>query len=138
MTPSEDRVHNQTKKSLLARIDVAMGGRAAEELLYGGDEITTGCSSDLSNATNVAYSYVKHLGMSQISLAALDNSNPGSAKYNYEIDMEVQKILKESYDRVYKLLKENKPLLSTLAEELVAKETLSKDQIEKLLDIKSK
>ena len=94
MTPSEDRIHNQTKKSLLAKIDVAMGGRAAEELLYGNDEITTGCSSDLSNATSIAYSYVKHLGMSEISLAALDSSHPGSSKYNYAIDMEVQKLLK--------------------------------------------
>ena len=44
-----------TRKALLASIDVAMGGRAAEELFFGNDEITTGCSSDLSKATQLAY-----------------------------------------------------------------------------------
>lgn len=137
MTPSEERMYNQTRKSLLAKIDVAMGGRAAEELFYGASEITTGCSSDLSNATSVAYSYVKHLGMSEISLAALDSSHPGSSKINYEIDMEVQKLLSQSYKRVYKLLQDNQVSLTTLAIELVSKETLSKDDIENLLNINS-
>lgn len=54
MIPETDRL-NYTKRSLLASIDVAMGGRAAEELFFGNDEITTGCSSDLSKATQLAY-----------------------------------------------------------------------------------
>lgn len=137
MTPSDERRHNQTRQSLIAKIDVAMGGRAAEELLYGKEAITTGCSSDLSQATNIAYAYVKGLGMSPISLAALDKSNPGSSKVNYEIDMEVQKILTSSYKRVYDLLEKNKDKLEKLAVELVVKETLSKEQIEKLLDLPS-
>ncbi len=62
MIPETDRL-NYTKKSMIANIDVAMGGRAAEELLFGNDEITTGCSSDLSKATEYAYQYVKMLGM---------------------------------------------------------------------------
>jgi ATP-dependent metalloprotease len=62
MIPETDRL-NYTKKSMIANIDVAMGGRAAEELFLGNDEITTGCSSDLSKATEIAYQYVKTLGM---------------------------------------------------------------------------
>lgn len=47
MTPSAEREYNSTRKSMIAMIDVAMGGRAAEEIFYGKDNITTGCSSDL-------------------------------------------------------------------------------------------
>jgi ATP-dependent metalloprotease len=64
MIPETDKL-NYTKKGLLASIDVAMGGRAAEEIFFGNDEITTGCSSDLSKATQLAYQYVKHLGMDE-------------------------------------------------------------------------
>eukprot|EP00335_Anophryoides_haemophila_P000315 CAMPEP_0204821760 /NCGR_PEP_ID=MMETSP1018-20131115/131201_1 /ASSEMBLY_ACC=CAM_ASM_000518 /TAXON_ID=46462 /ORGANISM="Anophryoides haemophila, Strain AH6" /LENGTH=105 /DNA_ID=CAMNT_0051947433 /DNA_START=1199 /DNA_END=1516 /DNA_ORIENTATION=- len=58
MIPETDRL-NYTKRSMIASIDVAMGGRAAEELFLGNDEITSGCSSDLSKATELAYAFVK-------------------------------------------------------------------------------
>lgn len=58
MIPETDRL-NHTKRSIIANIDVAMGGRAAEDLYLGNDEITTGASSDLLKATELAYSYVK-------------------------------------------------------------------------------
>lgn len=71
MIPDKDHL-NYTRRGMIASIDVAMGGRAAEELFVGHDEITSGkpvrfdglgCSSDLQRATELAYMYVKHLGM---------------------------------------------------------------------------
>ena len=50
---------------MIAFIDVAMGGRAAEDLFMGNDKITTGCSNDLQKATEIAYQYVKYLGMNE-------------------------------------------------------------------------
>lgn len=58
MIPEKDQL-NMTKKSMKASIDVAMGGRAAEELFIGNDEITTGCSGDLQRASELAYAYVR-------------------------------------------------------------------------------
>ena len=73
MIPETD-VHNYNKKSMMAMIDVAMGGRAAEDLFLGNDNITTGCSSDLNKATSLAYSYVKQLGMNEnLSLISVTN-----------------------------------------------------------------
>ncbi len=78
------------KKNIIASIDVAMGGRAAEELFLGNDEITTGCSNDLAKATDLAYHYVKSLGMNEnLSLLALGDKTKTSDKYNYMIDTEV-------------------------------------------------
>lgn len=65
-----------------------MGGRAAEEIFYGNDEISTGCSSDLSSATSLAYSYIKTLGMhEEYSLISIQNNKfKTSDKYDYEVD----------------------------------------------------
>jgi ATP-dependent metalloprotease len=72
MVPKDDNM-NMTKKSMIASIDVAMGGRAAEDLFVGNNEvqiiinfqISTGCSSDLSKASELAYAYVRQLGMNE-------------------------------------------------------------------------
>lgn len=58
MIPEKDQL-NYTKRGILASIDVAMGGRAAEDLFMGQDDITSGCSNDLAKATEMAYMYVK-------------------------------------------------------------------------------
>ena len=78
-------------------VDVAMGGRASEELFLGHDNVTTGCSSDLNRATSIGYSYVRELGM--LDGVNLINSNKRdlSDDYNYKIDMEVQRILRVSF-----------------------------------------
>ncbi len=62
MIPETDLL-NHTRRGMIAMIDVAMGGRAAEEIFLGDDEISSGCSNDLAKATEIAYMYVKQLGM---------------------------------------------------------------------------
>lgn len=87
MIPETDRL-NHTKKSIIANIDVAMGGRAAEDLYLGNDEITTGASSDLFKATELAYSFVKTFAMQEdFSLMAFQGDNiKTSEQYNYEVE----------------------------------------------------
>lgn len=68
-----------------------MGGRAAEELYMGIDEISSGCSSDLAKATELAYLYVKQLGMQNSLIAG--NTVRTSDRYDYEVDLEVKKLL---------------------------------------------
>jgi ATP-dependent metalloprotease len=94
MIPEKDQL-NMNKKNMLASIDVAMGGRAAEELFLGNEEITTGCSSDLTKATEMAYYFVKHMGMNEnLSLLAIGENVKSSDKFNFLLDKEVQKMLK--------------------------------------------
>jgi ATP-dependent metalloprotease len=79
---------------MIAMIDVAMGGRAAEEIFLGEDEVTSGCSNDLAKATEIAYMYVKQLGMNEsMSLISVSEKIKTSEKFDYMVDMEVKKIL---------------------------------------------
>ena len=63
MVPDESDMLSTNKEKVLANIDVAMGGHVAEKLFVGSDKITTGCSSDLRGATNIAYEAVRKYGM---------------------------------------------------------------------------
>ncbi|CAD8190348.1 unnamed protein product [Paramecium octaurelia] len=136
MLPEKDQL-NYTRKGIIASIDVAMGGRAAEDLFLGKDDITSGCSNDLAKATDLAYMFVKQLGMDdKISLISIQSDRiKTSDQFDYMVDMEVKKILEESYNRVKNLLKVNESKLKDLATELVKRETLSAEEIKKLLQI---
>eukprot|EP01017_Pseudomicrothorax_dubius_P016331 TRINITY_DN1853_c0_g1_i12.p1 TRINITY_DN1853_c0_g1~~TRINITY_DN1853_c0_g1_i12.p1 ORF type:complete len:670 (-),score=184.14 TRINITY_DN1853_c0_g1_i12:1040-3049(-) len=134
MLPEKDEL-NMNRKTIQAAIDVALGGRAAEEIIFGREKVTTGCSSDLKKATELAYLYVRSMGMNEdVSLISSDKSKM-SDKYNYIVDCEVQKLLKTSLERVKDLLKENENKLQMLAIELIRKETISADEIRRLLNL---
>lgn len=132
--PDKD-LHSTTREQILANIDVALGGRIAEEIIYGNDEITTGCSSDLNMATRQAYSYVRRYAMNEEKIMISSNRDGVSDKLNFMIDNEVQLMLKESLVRTTELQRKNKDKLDALAEELVKKETLSSQEIRTLLNI---
>ncbi|EGR31772.1 metalloprotease m41 ftsh, putative [Ichthyophthirius multifiliis] len=133
MIPETDK-HNNSKKNMIAFIDVAMGGRAAEDLFMGNDQITTGCSNDLQKATEIAYQYIKYYAMNeQLSLISANDKIEISDQFNYSLDLEVQKILKESYQRVKQLLKANEFQLLSLTDQLVKNETLTAEQIKEIV-----
>ena len=92
MVPEKDLM-TQTKRNIEASIDVALGGRAAEEVFLGHDNITTGCSGDLQNATNMAYAYVRDLGMMEEGVFLNEDSKHMSEDYKYKVDKMVQKLL---------------------------------------------
>ncbi|KAI3637205.1 hypothetical protein MIR68_004911 [Amoeboaphelidium protococcarum] len=137
MLPESDDM-NWTRKQLKARLDVAMGGRCSEELIYGDEEVTSGASSDIQNATQVARSMVIRLGMgSRESIGLVDLSQHRgdentflSSEMKAAVDKDVKRILEESYERARSLLIEKRTELDRLAKALRTYETLSKEEIE--------
>ncbi|HET9946972.1 MAG TPA: ATP-dependent zinc metalloprotease FtsH [Patescibacteria group bacterium] len=141
MEPSE-RSH-ETKTYIMEQISVMLGGRAAENLIFG--EMTTGASNDIEKATEVARSMVVEWGMSDLGPINLDVEK----KYMYEtrelspemlgkIDAEVQKILDEGYAQAIEALSKNQPELDKLAESLLKKETMEAEEFEALMGPKPK
>ncbi|CAH9069947.1 unnamed protein product [Cuscuta europaea] len=129
--PSNDE-SSISKKQLLARLDVCMGGRAAEELVFGVDHVTTGASSDLHTATELAQYMVSSCGMSD-TIGPVHIKERASAEMQSRIDAEVVKLLREAYDRVKNLLKKHEKALHALANALLEYETLSSDEIKRIL-----
>lgn len=129
--PSNDET-SISKKQLLARLDVCMGGRVAEELVFGPDNVTTGASSDLHTATELAQYMVSSCGMSD-AIGPVHIKERPSAEMQSRMDAEVVKLLREAYDRVKALLKKHEKALHTLANALLEYETLSSEEIRRIL-----
>ncbi|XP_065868431.1 ATP-dependent zinc metalloprotease FTSH 11, chloroplastic/mitochondrial [Euphorbia lathyris] len=129
--PSTDET-SISKKQLLARLDVCMGGRVAEELIFGQDQVTTGASSDLHTATELAHYMVSSCGMSD-AIGPVHIKERPSSDMQSRIDAEVVKLLREAYDRVKALLKKHEKALHALANALLEYETLSAEDIKRIL-----
>jgi ATP-dependent Zn protease len=94
MVPDESDMLSTTKEKVLANIDVAMGGHVAEKLFVGHEKVTTGCSSDLRGATNLAYEAVRRYGMFGEDAGYLSvDVKDVSQEHNALIDEQVKKIL---------------------------------------------
>ena len=115
--PKDDEL--ATRESILAQIDVCMGGRAAEELVYGPEKITTGAGMDMSQASDLARRFCSVYSMSELGLSSFGNTEPSSDR-KAAIDAEVEKILRTSYSRVLSLMTTKKPELDRLASALVS------------------
>jgi ATP-dependent metalloprotease len=114
--PKDDEL--ETKAQILAEIDVAMGGRAAEELIYGLDKVTTGAGMDMRQASELARRYCMYYSMSDLGLSSYMDTEPSPEK-KAAIDAEVEHLLQESYARVRALLTAHKRDLDRLAAALV-------------------
>nr|CAD7456914.1 unnamed protein product [Timema tahoe] len=138
--PEKERYH-VTKAQLLAMMDTMMGGRAAEELIFGPEKITSGASSDLKQATSIATHMVKDWGMSEkAGLRTYDGNNGSfvtvnevSPNTNDLIDTEIKRIMMESYDRAKTILKTHHKEHKMLAEALLKYETLDADDIKAIM-----
>lgn len=149
--PSEDRVDSglYSRQFLEGQLAVALGGRIAEEVVFGDQEITTGASNDLQRVTQVAKQMVTRFGMSkkvgQIALNTEGGGNPFMGRQMASeppqlasttrkiVDEEVNRLVGVAYDRAKNLLVENRKVLDELAKLLVEKETVSADEFQKLL-----
>nr|XP_027205921.1 ATP-dependent zinc metalloprotease YME1 homolog [Dermatophagoides pteronyssinus] len=137
----EKESYHVTRSQMLATMDTLMGGRVAEELIFGLERITTGASSDLKKATKMATSMVKDLGMSEkVGLRTFDEEhnslvvvNELSNSTSELIDNEIKRILQESYDRAKNILKSHSQQHAKLAEALLKHETLNAEEIKQLL-----
>lgn len=115
LLPEKD-TYQVSRAQMLAQLDVMLGGRVAEELIFGNDDVTTGAADDLKRATDLATNMIKQFGLSDklglrdFSVTQQNNSivtvNELSPQTSQMIDEEIARILRESYDRVRKLLAE--------------------------------
>ena len=145
MLPKEEKIGIMTKNELLAQITGLLGGRVSEEMYLG--EITTGASDDFRRATNIARNMVTEYGMSDLGPVQYEEKSEGvflgrdyaksknfSDKVAHEIDEEVRKIIDECYKKAEEILRENKNLVMLLADALIENETLTKEQIDSLVN----
>ncbi len=144
MVPKEER-YTSTKKELLEQITGLLGGRVSEELNFG--EITTGAHNDFEKATKIARAMVTEYGMSDLGPVQLEQQEGGvflGRDYNksrnfsneiaHEIDLEMRKIMDECYKKAKEILSKEKDLVKLIAEALLEYETLTKEQIEYLVE----
>lgn len=133
--PEKDEV-SLSKGQLLARLDVLMGGRVAEELIFGPEKVTTGAGSDFEQATKLARAMVTKYGMSErigpFSLKEEDEEKLSQQLLEI-IDTETRTLLESAKQRAKSILLKNRESLERLAEALLQYETLSRKEIEAIL-----
>lgn len=138
--PAKERYH-VTKQQLLAMMDTMMGGRAAEELIFGPDKITSGAASDLKQATSLASHMVREWGMSdKVGLRSLDQQQPlapadrlGPATSEL-VDSEIRRLLADSYERAKAILRAHAREHRALADALLKYETLDAEDIRAIVN----
>jgi len=144
--PDDDNMH-ESKAKILDRITMILGGRAAEEIVYGKDNVCTGAANDLQKVTAIARKMVNSFGMSE----KMGNMTYGkdnehvfmgrdfghtrdySEEVAAELDNEVKRIVDERYDLAKKLLSENRDILEAISKELLEKETLDEKEVEEII-----
>jgi ATP-dependent metalloprotease len=137
MLPEGDQT-SQSRREMLAMMDVAMGGRVAEELTFGRDEVTSGASSDIQYATRIARAMVTRYGFSEevgIVFHGGDSSGEDSpsAETKGRIDQEVRRMTDEAFKRAKDLLTRYSKEHKLLAETLLEYETLTGDEVRDLV-----
>ena len=144
--PEKDK-YSQSMTYLTSRLSILFGGRIAEEMILGKENVSTGASNDIQVATNIARKMVTEWGMSDTMGPIAYEEPEGQVFLGYSIskrknmadstalmvDKEIRRIIDEAYKKTEKLLKEHKNELDTLAHGLVEYETLSGEEITKLL-----
>jgi ATP-dependent metalloprotease FtsH len=133
----DDELIGQSKQQFIALMKMAMGGRAAEEVIYGKEHVTTGASNDFQQATKIAHRMVTRLGMSELGLTYMSEENIGNKKVyadmNVKVEKEIKHLLDDSYGDAKKILTDNIDSLHKVAAALMRYETLDKTQIEKII-----
>ncbi len=145
--PSEDDNH-VTYRKLLDQISMTMGGRIAEEIVFG--DISTGAQNDIQQATELARRMVTEWGMSKsLGFVGYDTSTQpflgrdyqSQSKYSEKtaatIDEEIRAILKSCYDKATKILKENRILMDRMSDLLILKETIYKEEVDMIMSGKT-
>ncbi|XP_022611023.1 ATP-dependent zinc metalloprotease YME1L1-like isoform X2 [Seriola dumerili] len=137
MLPENDR-WSETRSQLLAQMDVSMGGRVAEEIIFGHEYITTGASSDFDSATKIAKMMVTRFGMCEkLGVMTYTDMTSQSPETQAAVEHEVRLLLKESYERAKVLLKSHAKEHKNLADALLMYETLDAKEIQLVLEGKN-
>lgn len=145
-TPSEERMESglYSRRYLEAQLAVALGGRVAEEIVYGDDEITTGASNDLQQVMNIARRMVSQWGYAKDSLSPVawesaeqggmfGNPRMASPETMQQIDEEVKLLVDSAYKTCKVTLTENKALMDAVVDQLLVEETIDYQQLQDLV-----
>jgi len=144
-TPNEEQ-GLVSRGQLLSRITVTLGGRAAEEIVFGRDEITTGAGHDIQQLTNKARQMVTKFGMSDLGLVLLEESNSdvflgrdlgkkseSSEEIARQIDAQVREIIGKCYEEALEILEKNRALMDLLVEQLIEQETIDGEVFQQIV-----
>ena len=137
-TPEKQEITIQKKSDLLAIIASTLAGRAAEEIVYGKENISTGAANDLFKVTKITKSMVAQLGMTELGMTQLIPSegiiNPYSKQYSEQtaqkIDAVVEKIIQKQYAKAKQIIEKNRKELDLIVDALLVLETIVKSQID--------
>jgi ATP-dependent metalloprotease len=136
MLPEGDQT-SQSVKQMKAMMDVAMGGRVAEELIFGKEEATSGAMSDIANATKIARNMVTKYGFSEeiglVNYGGSTGEEHASDETRNKIDAEVKRLTDASYKRARELLMKHTKQHKLLANTLLEYETLTGDEVRDLI-----
>jgi cell division protease FtsH len=149
-TPNEEQ-GLISRAQLLARITAALGGRAAEEEIFGNAEVTTGASGDLQTVTTLARQMVTRFGMSDLGPLSLESQGQEvflggglmSSKSEYSeqiaarIDAQVQTIVEHCHEEARRIIRENRVVIDQLVDLLIDKETIEGDQLRQIMEEQS-
>merc|ERR1719261_2062541 len=149
--PQEARLESgmYSRQYLESQLAVALGGRLAEEIIYGEDGVTTGASNDFQQVANIAKRMVKEWGMSpEVGLVALETPQSGGpfmgrsmgqqqtrwgSKIMGTVDMEVERLVNNSYLKAKQIIEDNRDLLDLLAKTLVDQEVVSSEEFQMMI-----
>ena len=141
-SPADSRVEDglYSRQYLESQLAVALGGRLAEELVFGEDNVTTGASNDIQQVANIAKRMVKQWGMSdKIGPMALERPQTGIREGHWgslmlgTVNAEVERLVNNSYLTAKKVLEDNRLLLDHLAKTLVEQETVSAEEFQMMI-----
>ncbi|MEB3249241.1 MAG: ATP-dependent zinc metalloprotease FtsH [Merismopediaceae bacterium] len=145
-TPDEDQ-GLITRSQLIARIAGLLGGRVAEEVIFGEDEVTTGAGNDIEKITYLARQMVTKLGMSELGLVALESDSDNNylggewgrrAEYSEEIatqiDQAIHQIVEVAHHQARQLLEDHRALMDDLVDLLIDQETIEGDQFREIVN----
>ena len=140
--PEEDK-YSMSRRQLEGQLCSLFGGRIAEELIHGAEGVTTGASNDIERATQMARNMVVRWGLSDkmgpVLYGQEESQIPGAGNTTYsedtarEIDVEVRRVLDESYDRARKILEDNIDVLHAMKDALMEYETIDSEQVDDLM-----
>ncbi len=143
--PEKDR-YNETKTRLESMLAALLGGRASEEVFF--NQFTSGAANDIERATQIARKMVTEYGMSSLGPVAyigsneeknwlakqLGSSTSQSEEFTAKIDREIKEIIERAYSRAKEILEGKKEVIKEVVEELLEKETLTREEFEALLN----
>ncbi|MEB3160460.1 MAG: ATP-dependent zinc metalloprotease FtsH [Synechocystis sp.] len=140
-TPDEDQ-SLMTRNQMIARIAGLLGGRVAEEVIFGEGEVTTGAGNDIEKITYIARQMVTRLGMSTLGLVALEEENRDDygkrSEYSEDIaariDREIHDIVAAAHQRATQIIEENRNLMDFLVDTLIDQETIEGDDFRQLVE----